>query len=257
VVDQADVDILANLWLDSGFQITPVDPGTTGLVARYTLDGNTNDTVGGHNATANGAPVYTTGKIGQAIVLDGVDDYAGTAESLLSGRPAFTLAGWVSPLNPRGSRIGLFGQNDAIEFGFDGGNVSVWTAGGGGAGARWNFADTLWHHVAAIGSGTGLRIYVDGQLAASSGSTTSSYGTSTYGFNIGGGGVWDTTGNWLTGKIDDVRVYSRALSGAEIAWLAGYTSPLSIPADLRQDGKIDFKDFAVLADSWLEELLWP
>jgi len=257
VVDQADVDILANLWLDSGFQITPVDPGTTGLIAHYTLDGNTNDIVGGHNAMTNGAPVYTTGKIGQAIVLDGVDDYAGTTESLLSGRPAFTLAGWVSPLNPRGSRIGLFGQNDAIEFGFDGGNVSIWTAGGGGVGARWDFADTLWHHVAAIGSGTGLRIYVDGQLAASGGSTTSNYGTSTYGFNIGGGGVWDATGNWLTGKIDDVRIYSRALSGAEIAWLAGYTSLLSIPADLHQDGKIDFKDFAVLADSWLEELLWP
>ena len=28
-------------------------------------------------------------------------------------------------------------------------------------------------------------------------------------------------------------------------------------AELHQDGVIDFKDFAVLADSWLEELLWP
>jgi hypothetical protein len=74
---------------------------------------------------------------------------------------------------------------------------------------------------------------------------------------MGGGGVWDATGNWLAGKIDEVRIYSRALSGAEVAWLAGYTSALSIPADLHQDGKIDFKDFAVLADSWLEELLWP
>ncbi len=33
VVDAADVDILANLWLDTGFQVTPVDPGTTGLIA--------------------------------------------------------------------------------------------------------------------------------------------------------------------------------------------------------------------------------
>jgi hypothetical protein len=28
-------------------------------------------------------------------------------------------------------------------------------------------------------------------------------------------------------------------------------------AELRQDGVVDFKDFAVLADAWLEELLWP
>jgi len=47
------------------------------------------------------------------------------------------------------------------------------------------------------------------------------------------------------------------LSGAEVAWLAGRTSPFSIPADLHQDDVIDFKDLAVLADAWLDEILWP
>jgi hypothetical protein len=47
------------------------------------------------------------------------------------------------------------------------------------------------------------------------------------------------------------------LSDAQIAWLAGYTSTFSIPADLHQDNVINFKDFAKLADSWLEEVLWP
>jgi hypothetical protein len=28
-------------------------------------------------------------------------------------------------------------------------------------------------------------------------------------------------------------------------------------AELHQDGVIDFKDYAVLADGWLDELLWP
>ena len=28
-------------------------------------------------------------------------------------------------------------------------------------------------------------------------------------------------------------------------------------ADLHQDGQIDFRDYVVLADQWLEELLWP
>ena len=257
IVDYADVEIMTDQWLDSGFVVTPTNPGSTGLIAHYLFEGNANDVVGGHNGTANGLPGYTTGKIGQAIVLDGVDDYVGTTESLLSNMAAFTLAGWVSPHNPRASRIGLFGQNDAIEFGFDGGNVSIWTAAGGSAGEQWTLLDAMWHHVAAVGNGTNLRVYVDGRLVASGGSNTSNYGTSTFRFNMGGGGVWDADSNWLAGKIDEVRVYSRALSAAEVAWLAGLTLPFSIPADLNSDNVVNFKDFAVLADAWLDQLLWP
>jgi len=32
---------------------------------------------------------------------------------------------------------------------------------------------------------------------------------------------------------------------------------LMSPADLFPDDQIDFKDFAVLANSWLDEKLWP
>ncbi|MCJ7675646.1 MAG: LamG domain-containing protein, partial [Sedimentisphaerales bacterium] len=63
--------------------------------------------------------------------------------------------------------------------------------------------------------------------------------------------------NFFPGKVDDVKIWNRALTGAQIAWLAGRTSTFSIPADLHQDGVINFKDFAKLADSWLEEILWP
>jgi hypothetical protein len=66
-----------------------------------------------------------------------------------------------------------------------------------------------------------------------------------------------------------VYVYSRALTPAEIAYLADespgdgelYTSVPSV-ADL-SDGEpqgsrvVNFRDFAVMADQWLDELLWP
>ena len=94
------------------------------------------------------------------------------------------------------------------------------------------------------------------------------YGESTYGFNIGGSGVWDTTGNWLEGQLDEVRVYSRALLQAEIGSLAGKTAVYSPPLqwllepqdadiDMNSDGRIDLKDYATLAQDWLEEILWP
>jgi len=73
----------------------------------------------------------------------------------------------------------------------------------------------------------------------------------------------------FTGRIDDVRIYSRVLSRGEIANLAGMSvgtvvqQPLqtflstTADIDLQDDEKIDLKDFAVLADAWLDELLWP
>ncbi len=36
-------------------------------------------------------------------------------------------------------------------------------------------------------------------------------------------------GDSFTGMVDDVRIYSRALSQAEVAWLAGRTKPFDKP----------------------------
>lgn len=45
--------------------ITPTEPDAAALVARYALDGNTNDPSGnGHNGTAIGAPTYVAGTDG-------------------------------------------------------------------------------------------------------------------------------------------------------------------------------------------------
>jgi hypothetical protein len=179
------------------------------------------------------------------------------------------LAGWVNAFNPETGRIGLFGQNDCIEFGFENGDIHVWTSGGGEARTAWGFANNTWHHVAAVGDGTTVKVYVDGQIVASGGTAVSTnYGTSTYGFKIGGSGIWDATGNWLEGQLDDVRVYSRALSQDQVAYLAGKTAaftqpvywlltPQDIAMDLNGDGVINLKDYAILTNAWLEEKLWP
>ena len=62
--------------------------------------------------------------------------------------------------------------------------------------------------------------------------------------------------------MDDFRIYDYALSQPEIAYiLTNGTGILDIslvtPADLLPDNYIDFKDFAILADSWLEQQLYP
>jgi len=260
IVDAADVEILADLWLDTGFQVTPVSPAATGLVAHYTFEGNTNDVVGGQNGTVSGTPIYPTGKIGQAIELNGVDQYvdcgAGTVFDISTN---ITIACWIrawqfdktwQALVTKGDsswRLHRSGTSNNIAWGTAGLTPLDLTG-------STNVNDGQWHHIGAVYNGAQKCLYVDGNLDVSSDST-GSISTNTYNVYIGDNA--EATGRYWCGLIDDLRIYSRALSQAEIASLAGRTSTFSIPADLRQDSVIDFKDFAVLADSWLEKILWP
>jgi hypothetical protein len=70
----------------------------------------------------------------------------------------------------------------------------------------------LWTHLAATYDGTTLRLYVNGVLVNSrsaSGPLIVSTGT----LRIGGNSAW---GEFFQGRIDEVRVYNRALTPAEI-----------------------------------------
>jgi hypothetical protein len=62
---------------------------------------------------------------------------------------------------------------------------------------------------------------------------------------------------YFPGAIDDVYLYSRALTYGEVARLAGRTEVFSESFDLNVDGKVDFSDYTALCDSWLDEQLWP
>ena len=84
-----------------------------------------------------------------------------------------------------------------------------------------------WHHLAAVGNGTDLRVYVDGDLVGTGGNPTGNYGSSAYPFNIGGGGIWGSSGDWFNGWIDEVAFYDQALSAGELQqhYLLGLMRP--------------------------------
>jgi hypothetical protein len=154
-----------------------------------------------------------------AATFNGSSTYVGVNNSLLNGRNSFTLAGWIKVAGALPTRTGLFGQNDCVEFGFiSPGTLQCWTPGGGSLNATFNPPLNTWHHVAAVGDGTNIRIYTNGVPATLTpgGTATASYGSSGSGFNIGGGGIFDTTTNWFNGQIDEVAVYHRALSLTEV-----------------------------------------
>jgi hypothetical protein len=126
--------------------------------------------------------------------------------------------------------------------------------------------DLDWHHLAATYSGTTIRWYNEGVLMGSDSSRT----LDTIDHIQIGKRQETTQPNRFPGLVDEVYIYRRALSQGEIAYLAGKTSqftqplfPLLTPQlnpsfNMYEDGVIDLRDYAVLADSWLEDqLLWP
>jgi hypothetical protein len=72
-----------------------------------------------------------------------------------------------------------------------------------------------WHHVVGMRNGSNWRIYVDGVLENSATGGTGTLATP-WTLQIGheSGSVY-----WFPGTIDDVRIYNRALSAAEVKQL--------------------------------------
>ncbi len=69
---------------------------TSGLVSYWSFDGDTNDDFGTNDGVASGSPTYATGTQGQALSLDGNDDYIEIPhDSSLDLTASFTISAWV------------------------------------------------------------------------------------------------------------------------------------------------------------------
>ena len=194
-----------------------------GLIAWYPLNGNGNDSSGsGHNATVNGVlpAMDRFGKMGMAYSFNGVSSSITTGISLLNNLTGLTATGWIYPTT-LGTRIGFFGQNDLFEFGFlDTTDMDAWLD----RISKGVLVPTTgilngWHMVTATADSDSLRFYVDGLMKKSMALGVASFGSTTYDFNIGGGGIFDPTGNYFSGSIDDIRIYNRALTTVEVQTL--------------------------------------
>jgi hypothetical protein len=172
-----------------------------------------------------------------AYGYDGLD--SGTVTGLVGAQnnlAQFTLLGWFNTPGVEPVRTGLFGQNDTLEYGFHAVDASgqaqfgIFTGAGGSVFmAQSNITVGQWYMSAAVGNGTNVSVFLfttNGgggfQVAQAIGGTpTTNYGSSAFGFNIGGDGVLDPTGNFFTGSIDEVAIFHRALSVGELSDLFG------------------------------------
>jgi Concanavalin A-like lectin/glucanases superfamily/Galactose oxidase-like, Early set domain/Bacterial Ig domain/Glyoxal oxidase N-terminus len=207
---------------------------TTGPVAAYGFE----DTGGlavagdstsfGNTGTVVGGATRAAGRFGSAMSFDGVNDMVRIPDagpvSLASG---MTLEAWIKPTAVNGWRtVMLKGRRSDLSYALYGG-PSAHVATNGVTGLVNGPASTAntWEHLAATYDGTTLRLYIDGTLA---GSSTARSGPMTPGdgpLTIGGNVIW---GEWFSGLIDEVRVYDRPLTAAEIQ--TDMATPVGNPA---------------------------
>ena len=202
-------------------------PPPTGLVAAWSFDAGTGTTAAdatgkGHTGTISGAAWSATGKNGGALSFDGVNDWVTVADANdLDLTNGMTLSAWVNPTGvgadwqtvvlketPGFMAYALYADTDSAR---PSGHVVV---GGSDLDTRGpaTVPNNVWTHLAASYDGANLRLYVNGALASTR-TASGSMSPSTGALRIGGNGTW---GEWFGGLIDNVRIYQRALSAAEI-----------------------------------------
>lgn len=173
----------------------------------------------GNNGALTGGAVGTVGRLGQAVNLDGTNDYVVIPNnSSLQMSSSVSFSFWMRPGTLGGESYDtLVSKWDnyytdiqtgtgIIEFGVD--------ANAGALSSKTTVVAGNWYFVSAVFDDTGntMSLYINGVLdnsQAAAGTMT----PTTDNLMIGS---WDTTTEFFTGQIDEVRVYSRALSASEI-----------------------------------------
>ncbi len=198
-----------------------------GLVAAYDFEEGGGprviDASEQHNhGIIGGAHRTRHGRFGKALLFNGIGDWVTIKDAAsLDLSVGMTLEAWVYPTDfMSGRQTILFKEAppEAASYRLDANSDTDRPAVGvfidsprSLQGGSWLMPDN-WVHLAGTFDGSALRLYLNGDPVAEaeqSGSMKGSDGA----FRIGGDSVW---GEFFRGRIDEVRVYNRALSHAEI-----------------------------------------
>jgi len=208
------------VWSGNSYNAT-----NASYVHDYSGEGNSGVWIS--NSTAAGTVVgrwnLTNGRFGGGIRFDGdVDHVNATVTGAPTGANPRTVEAWVKASNTAAKQGCVAYGNDAANeaWGFLISSacaprqwaLQVW---GGDDQCTGVTPDTNWHHHAATYDGSTTRYYIDGVLYNTSTVTVSTVGTT---LEIGRELDGD---NMFNGTIDEVRIYDRALSAAEINWSSG------------------------------------
>lgn len=220
---------LAILW-GAGIASADID---SNLEAWWKMDEGAGTTVAdssGNNNTANfdGAPTWTSGKKNSALSFDGSDDNLTTTTNYNNPNP-FTISVWFKSTGAWRKMVGFeVAQSGTWAFAYDrmiyldGDNLVRFMIFDGGekyATSPATYADGEWHLAVGTSDGSNIKLYMDGVLVA----TTAAGNAQNF------GGYWRIASykcniarcgdGYFAGEIDEVRIYSRALTATDVSEL--------------------------------------
>ena len=251
--DGVDATIVNEVRNQSG-RLVSTPASFLGLVAWWKAENNAVDSIGTNNGSFINGAAFTNGMVGTAFNLNGSNYVSVPNAVALNPTNVITVECWlyrsalVGPFDPVIKKEDVSNANGyAIEFNANHllfwvyRNVGGWASSGGSV----PIALGQWYHIAGVYDGAHLLCYTNGQLASSA-AVSGSVGISTNILSIG-----NDPGNptrFFNGRLDEVSIYHRALSAAEIASIynAGSAGKFAQTAavqpylDTDQDGIPDF-----------------
>ena len=234
---------VASLYNNSGVgtvnksRLTTNSSLDTGLVGYWTFDGSdisgttAYDRSGsGNNGTLTNGPTRAIEKVGQALNFDGANDYVISSSNLSSrfSDDSVTISAWIYP-TAGGVVVSELGQTSINSLWHDSQievlptgeiKVSVWQLASLSLGTA---PLNTWHHVVMryTDSTDTLDGFLDGVKSSStvSGNRQTPWQEGSAGLYYAFGAADSTNlgdGTYFNGKMDDIRIYNRSLSDAEV-----------------------------------------
>jgi len=218
----------------------------TNIVSYYKLDSNSNDSVGSNNGSDTAISYANAGKIGNCATFNGSSSKAVIADATsLKPTGNFSISGWVKTTFSGGLGDNLIFQswsqnptyNAGIQLRMNDTNIGDFSLTSGNDAGGFGYINTIaggfndgaWHFVVATYDGTKLYLYVDGSLNASTAYTTNPAYAATNYIQIGARNMAGTSDRFFTGSIDELGIWSRALSADEVSQLYNSGAGLQYP----------------------------
>ena len=219
--------------------ITVYEPDISrNLIAYYPFEGNSNDLSGNEHHGTNYGATPTSDRFGNtnfAYDFDGSNDYIGLGDWFTY--QDFTISLWVNQDGINDTYVDIIdnnhtgSQNWAAQYDSNSGSYYFFTQPQGAT--EFTLPNNEWKNLVFIKDGENLRMYMNNVLIDEIAATSSEINYNSQNLFIA---RWADGGRHFDGKIDDIRMYDRALAESEVNQLYQESNPvLAAPQNVSID----------------------
>lgn len=215
---------------------------TDNIVSYYKMEGNSNDAAGTNNGTDTSVTYGNSfGKIGQGASFGGAASYTTVADAAsLDFTGALSLCGWI---NPQSFTVVNYLAVKTLSGTWSSGNGAQWYAridtstavemGVNIGGVIKAFAPTVsamstgtWYFLCGTYDGTTMTLYLNGASVGTSTAASGAMSTGAFSLYLGNNNL---SGEFNAHYVDELGIWSRALSSTEISQLYNSGAGLQYP----------------------------